>query len=76
MLAFFERWMAVIPTPLSETDRAGGYWWELSMRQVEASRTIIFDAPRRRRAFFEAVVADNVDLGRPDAVRLIFDRRI
>ncbi len=38
MLAFFERWMAVIPTPLSEDDRAGGYWWELSMRQVEVSR--------------------------------------
>jgi hypothetical protein len=46
------------------------------MRQVEVSRTIVFDAPRRGRAFFEAVVADNVDLGRPDAVRLIFDRRI
>ena len=76
MLAFFERWMAVIPTPLSQDDRAGGYWWELSMRQVEVSRTIVFDAPRRGRAFFEAVVADNVDLGRPDAVRLIFDRRI
>lgn len=76
LLAFFERWMAVIPTPLSQGDRAGGYWWELSMRQVEVSRTIVFDAPRRGRAFFEALVADNVDLGRPDAVRLIFDRRI
>jgi len=68
MLAFFERWRAVIPTPLSEAGRAGGYWWELSMRQVEVSRTIVFDAPRRGRAFFEAVVADSVDLGRPDAV--------
>jgi len=76
MLAFFERWMAVIPTPLSADDRVGGYWWELSMRQVEVSRTIVFDAPRRGRAFFEAVVADNVDLGRPDNVRVIFDRNI
>jgi hypothetical protein len=76
IMAFFERWMAVIPTPLSAADRAGGYWWELSMRQVEISRTIVFDAPRRGRAFFEAVVADNLDIGRPSEVRLIFDRKI
>lgn len=74
--SFFERWMKVIPTPLSKLDRRGGYWWELSMRQVEASRTIVFDAPRRARAFFEAVVADNLDIGRPDEIKLVFDRRI
>lgn len=68
--------MTFIPTPLSAADRAGGYWWELSMRQVEISRTIVFDAPRRGRAFFEAVVADNLDIGRPSEVRLIFDRKI
>jgi hypothetical protein len=74
--AFFERWLARIPTPLGERDRAGGYWWELSMRQVEVSRTIVFDAPRRARAFFEAVVADNIGLGRPSEVRVIFGRQI
>jgi hypothetical protein len=74
--AFFERWMAVIPTPLDDTDRAAGYWWELSMRQIEVSRTIVFDQPRRGRAFFEAVVADNIGLGRPSEVRVIFDRKI
>jgi hypothetical protein len=73
---FFDRWMAQIPVPLGDDDREGGYWWELSMRQVEVSRTIVFDAPRRGRAFFEAVVADNVGLGRPSEVRVIFDRRI
>jgi hypothetical protein len=74
--AFFERWMEVIPTPLTPTDRAAGYGWELSMRQVEVSRTIVFDAPRRGRAFFESVVADNLGIGRPSEVRLIFDRNI
>jgi len=74
--AFFERWMKVIPTPLSIRDRKGGYWWELSMRQIEVSRTLVFDAPRRARAFFEATVADNLDIGRPDEVKLIFDRQI
>ena len=74
--AFFERWMAQIPTPLTASDRAAGYWWELSMRHVEVSRTIVFDAPRRGRAFFESVVADNLGIGRPSEVRLIFDRNI
>ncbi|MGH3970870.1 MAG: hypothetical protein ACRDTV_22845, partial [Mycobacterium sp.] len=69
---FFERWMSRLPLPLTEADRAGGYWWELSMRQVEVSRTLVFDAPRHARGFFEALVADNLDIGRPDSVELIF----
>ena len=73
---FFERWLRAVPTPLDDADRAGGYWWELSMRQVEMSRTIVFDAPRRARAFFEATVADNIDIGRPDEVKVIFGRQI
>jgi hypothetical protein len=74
--AFFDRWMARVPTPLTLADQAAGYWWELSMRQVEVSRTLVVDQPRQARAFFEALVADNLDLGRPDEVKLIFDRRI
>ena len=35
--AFFDRWMAVLPLPLTEHDRVDGYWWELSMRQIEVS---------------------------------------
>jgi hypothetical protein len=73
---FFERWMARLPLPLTEVDRADGYWWELSMRQIEISRTLVFDAPRHGRAFFEALVQDNLGIGRPDEVSLIFDRRI
>jgi len=57
--AFAERWWSRLPLPLNGTDRAAGYWWELAMRQVEVSRTIVFDAPRSGRAFFEALVADN-----------------
>ena len=47
--AFFDRWMSVLPLPLTDADRAAGYWWELSMRQIETSRTIVFDAPRHAR---------------------------
>ena len=42
------------------------------MRQIEVSRTLVFDAPRRARAFFEALVVDNLDIGRPETVELIF----
>jgi hypothetical protein len=74
--SFFERWMGLIPTPLDASDRSAGFWWELSMRQIEVSRTLVFDAPRRARAFFEATVADNLDIGRPEEVKLIFSRQI
>jgi hypothetical protein len=74
--AFFERWMTAIPTPLSDHDRAAGYWWELSMRQVEVSRTLVFDDPRRARSFFEALVQDNIGVGRPEEVSMIFARQV
>jgi hypothetical protein len=74
---FFDRWIDVIPTPFTPADRAAGFWWELSMRQVEVSRTVVFDDPRRARGFFEALVADNVDIGRAERVSIVFglDRR-
>jgi hypothetical protein len=34
---WFERWMVRIPLPLTGADRDAGYWWELSMRQIEVS---------------------------------------
>jgi hypothetical protein len=67
---WFERWMAKIPLPLDDADRGAGYWWELSMRQVETSRTLVFDADVRARAFFEALLCENMDLGRPENVEL------
>jgi hypothetical protein len=72
--AFFDRWIAVIPAPLGEAERRAGYFWELSMRQVEVSRTLVFDDPRRARGFFEAMVADNVGVGRPHEVHAVFGR--
>ena len=74
--AFFDRWISVIPVPLTAHDHTHGYWWELSMRQVEVSRTLVFDDPRRARVFFEALVADNIDIGRPDEVSAVFARRV
>ena len=74
--AFFDRWITQIPTPFTAEDRAAGYWWELSMRQVEVSRTLVFDDPRRARSFFEALVQDNIGIGRPEEVALVFARQL
>jgi hypothetical protein len=46
------------------------------MRQVEVSRTIVFTAPRHARGFFEALCADNLDIGRPEHMQIIFGRRV
>ena len=73
---FFERWMAVIPRPFTDEDRQAGYFWDLAVRQLEASRTLVFDDPRRARGFFEALVQDNVGIGRPEKVAMVFGRRV
>ncbi len=74
--AFAQRWLHRLPVPLTDHDESAGYWRELSMRQVEVSRTIVFDAPRRARGFFEALIADNLGIGRPASVGIIFARKI
>ena len=73
---FFQRWLARLPLPLGPADRDAGYWWELSMAQIEVSRTLVFTQPRYARGFFEALVTDNLDLGRPDTIEIVFDRQI
>ena len=73
---FCERWWARLPLPLTAQDRAAGYWWDISMRQVEVSRTIVFDAPRATRAFFEALLVDNLDVGRPEEMQIVFGRKV
>jgi hypothetical protein len=72
---FCERWWSRLPLPLTEADRAGGYWWDIALRQVEVSRTLVFDAPRQARSFFEALLVDNLDVGRPEQMQVIFGRR-
>ncbi|MCW3820465.1 hypothetical protein ONA91_39145 [Micromonospora sp. DR5-3] len=43
---FAERWSARLPLPFTPADRAAGYWWDISMRQIEVAKTIVFTAPR------------------------------
>jgi hypothetical protein len=72
---FAERWWARLPLPFSRADRDAGYWRDISMRQVEVAKTITFTAPRHARAFFEALAAGNLDIGRPDNMEIIYGRQ-
>jgi hypothetical protein len=74
--AFFEKWVARLPWPLTPADQQAGYHHRLSIWQMEVSQTHVFTRPVRGREFFEQVIRENLDLGRPDRVRLVFGRRV
>ena len=74
--AFFDRWTARLPSPLTTANRAAGYTHRLALQQVEVSLTHVFARPVQGRHFFEAVIRENLDLGRPDRVGLLFPHRI
>lgn len=74
--SFFERWLARLPLPLTPAHRAAGFAYRLSILQMEVSCTQVFDQPRRGREFFEEILRDNLDLGRPSRLQLLFPRKI
>ena len=74
--ALFDRWVAKIPWPLSPQQQAAGYRHQLSLWQMEVSRTQVFADPEQGWALVEALIRDNLDLGRPDRVSLIFSRKV
>ena len=74
--ALWDKWSAVLPQPFTAADRAAGYRYELFIQQGEFSHTQVFDDPQAGRLFFEQLIRDNLDLGRPDKLQLVFDKRI
>jgi hypothetical protein len=74
--AFFDRWSQRLPWPLTSSDRRAGYEHKLSLWQMEVSLTQIFDEPIQGRHFFEEVIRENLDLGRPNRVSLLFPTRL
>jgi len=74
--ALLHKWLAILPNPFTEADTTAGYNYELSILQAEFSLTQMLDTPVSGRVFFENVIRENLDVGRPDQVSLIFDRRL
>ena len=74
--ALARKWLAILPNPYSPADQAAGYRYDLSVLQAEFSLTQVLDKPVSGRIFFDQVIHDNLAIGRPDQVGLIFGRRI
>ncbi|MFA5263923.1 MAG: hypothetical protein WC378_08840 [Opitutaceae bacterium] len=74
--ALFAKWMDRLPHPFRAEDRAAGYDYSVSILQAEFSLTQVFERPMTGRQFFEQIIKDNVTLGHPSRLQLIFERRI
>ncbi len=72
----FRKWLARLPHPFTRDDRAAGYRYQLSILQAEFSLTQVLDRPVDGRIFFEDVIRENLDIGRPSSVQLLFGRRV
>jgi hypothetical protein len=70
------KWLRRLPHPFPPRDRAAGYRYALSILQAEFSLTQVLDQPVMGRIFFEEVIRENLDLGRPSQVSLVFDRKV
>ena len=73
---FFRKWLRKLPHPFTSADRRAGYRYDLSVLQAEFSLTQVWDSRASGRAFFEEVIRENIDWGRPEQVQLIFGRKL
>ena len=74
--ALLRKWLRLLPHPYEPKDRKAGYRYQISTLQAEFSLTQVLDRPVTGRVFFEEVIRENLDIGRPSQVQLIFDRRV
>jgi hypothetical protein len=62
---FLRKWLRLLPRAFTATDRKAGYCYDISILQAEFSLTQVIDRPVQGRLFFEQVIRENLDLGRP-----------
>jgi hypothetical protein len=74
--SFFWRWAHRLPSPFSAADFRAGYVYALAFRQFEVSDTRVFDRPQAGRMWFEGLIRDHLDIGRPDQVAIVFGRAV
>ena len=73
---FAGKWLARLPQPFTRADEDAGYCWQLPVRQIEFSTTMALDRPVTGRIFSGQLIRDNLDIGRPDKVSIVFGRTI
>lgn len=69
-------WLKIIPTPIDGLPWGLGIKYFFSLLQVEYALTQVWKCAQNGRQFFEQVIRENLDLGRPEKVGLIFKKRI
>ena len=74
--ALLRKWLAKLPHPYTAANRQAGFRYDLSVLQAEFALTQVLERPLVGRIFFEEVIRENLDLGRPDNVQLLFARRV
>jgi len=65
------KWFRKLPHPFTPKDRQAGYRYQISILQAEFALTQVLDRPVSGRIFFEEVIRENLDIGRPSQVQLI-----
>jgi hypothetical protein len=75
--ALLAKWQRILPAPFTEEDEIlGGYEYLANISQIECAITHMLDRPVSGRIFLDQVFHDNLDIGRPNRIGLIFNRRI
>jgi hypothetical protein len=71
-----DKWLRVLPNPFTVADTDAGYRYAISVLQAEFWLTQLLDTPTSGRVLLENVIRENLDVGRPDQVSLIFNRKL
>ncbi len=74
--ALLRKWLRRLPHPFTAADRLAGYRYDVSVLKAEFSLTQVLDRPVTGRNFFEQVIRETLDIGRPSQAQLTFERRI
>jgi len=74
--ALLRKWLRSLPHPFTAADRRAGYRYQVSMLQTEFSLTQVLDRLVTSGVSFEEGIRENLDIGRPGQVQLIFDQRV
>ena len=70
------KWLARLPHPFTPQGGRAGERYKLSILQAELSLTQVFDRPQQGRVLLQEILRENLDIGRPDRVQLVFDWRV
>ncbi len=70
------KWLARVPHPFTPEEREAGFRYDISILHAEFALTQVLDRPLTGRILCAEIIRENLDVGRPSQVQLIFGRRV